>query len=112
MSYKLSSIPCQMFYLKLSAERLRIYKANAGLYQERIREFKKVSQILQIISSTAVSRVVPLGLLSLTAHLVAQTGFETLVAFSWKYHERILCPDKFPQMCIKLADDLKLRPRE
>ena len=29
----------------------------------------------------------------------------------WKHRERILCPDEFPRMRIKLADDLKLRPR-
>ena len=28
--------------------------------------------------------------------------------FPWKHHEKILCPDEFPQMLFKLADDLKL----
>ena len=32
--------------------------------------------------------------------------------FPWKYHEKILCPDEFSRMCFKLADELKLRPRE
>ena len=54
----------------------------------------------------------PTNLFTLTLNTVAKTGFGTPVFFPWKHHERILCPDEFPPMRIKLADDLKLRPKE
>ena len=36
----------------------------------------------------------------------------TPVVFSWKHYERILCPEEFPPMRFKLAEELKLRARE
>ena len=54
----------------------------------------------------------PINSVTLTVNTVAWTGFGNSVFFPWKHHERILWPDEFPRMRIKLADDLKLRPGE
>ena len=44
--------------------------------------------------------------------MLRKLALEPLFFFPWKHHEKILCPDEFPRMRFKLADDLKLRPRE
>ena len=52
----------------------------------------------------------PINSVTLIISTVTWTGFGTHVFFSSKHHERILCPDEFPRMRIRLTDNL--RPRE